>query len=719
MKFLRKANAKIIVPVAALLQVIVLAVCTFAVVRGGFDVVFGSAHKVIAGILIIIAMLSGIVILLVFNAFVATMKEISSEAKELSEGNYNIDDIRVIGDGEMKVMADSFNEMKRNLLFFIDQTKNNIITLYDSIDSLNRNMDNTVNNTTNITEVVQSVAQKSVDQLALVEDTVKKIEDVAASCENIASHVIDVKTAADESNDAVNNGRNDLEKYNESIDVISNSLTDTSEFINILRDSINDIAEVIGVIGAVSNQLKMLALNASIEAARAGEAGKGFAIVAQEITSLSDQTKGDVDKINEVLAKMLDNSANVEAGIEKSIGDFTNGREIFNNAMAAFGDINRKNAEVVAKLGNVETEVSNISALAKETEDLSQRVCRTAEETSDSTQEVVSITKEELDDITEINNSVSSLDSMLSKFQKLVDKYSEDIKPTEKEPNKSVRIAVVCPFNSTFWLGIKEGVDYATKSLNKLGAVVDFYPVEDLTDSNYIGTFDKCVEDRYDGIALVAYTEKLAAHVDKAVSAGIPVMTYNSEYATKSKRMAFVGQSAYDSGVVAADAIARQVGKKGDILVVTSDKSIANHEIRRDGFNKELAKYPGLKIVEVLETHEKDSETYEKVYSYIRQRPVDAIFLTAGGQSAIARAIKEAGVKGKTKAIVYDYMPDTLKALSEGYLTGTIGQDPFRQGYEPVIYLYNKVVANINPPSEYLYTRIEVVDEENVEYMMS
>lgn len=718
MRIFRKIDARIAVPVAGLIQVLILIVCTFALARGGFEVVFGSAHKVVAIILVVIALLSGLLILFVFNAFIATIKEITVDAKKLSEGDYDISDIRVVGENDMKVMAESFNDLKRNLLFFIDQTKNNIITLNDSIGSLNKNMDNTVNNTSHITEVVQSVAQKSLEQLTLVEDTVKKIEEVSGSCDKIANQVVEVKQSADESNVAVEKGKNALDNYNTSIDVISNSLADTSDFINILRDSINEIAEVIGVIGAVSNQLKMLALNASIEAARAGEAGKGFSIVAQEITSLSDQTKGDVDRINEVLNKMLENSENVESGIKKSIDDFTEGKEVFNDAISAFTDINEKNAEVVEKLGSVEAEVGNISVLAKETEDLSQRVCDTVGETSGSTQEVVSITEEELADITEINNSVSSLDDMLVKFQKLVDKYSSDLKPTDKKPSKTVRIAVVCPFNSTFWLGIKEGVDYAAKTVNKLGAVVDFYPVEDLTDANYIGTFNKCVEDRYDGIALVAHTEALASHVDKAVESGIPVMTYNSEYATKSKRMAFVGQSAYDSGVVAADALVRQVGKKGDVLVVTSDLSIANHEIRRDGFNKALAKYSGFKVAAVLETHEDDKETYEKVYSYIRQRPVDAIFLTAGGQAGIARAIKEAGAKGKTKAIVYDYMPDTLKGLSEGYLTGTIGQDPFRQGYEPVICLYNKIVAGINPESEYLYTRIEVVDETNVEYLM-
>ena len=718
MKIFRRFNAKIWVPVAALLQIFVLIICTIAVAKGGFEAFFGKSAKGIGLILVLIALLSGIVILLVFNAYMGTIREITSDAKKLSEGDYNISDIMVKEEGEMKIMAESFNEMKRNLLFFIGQTKMNIITLTDSIENVTSSMDNTVTNTTHITEVVQTVAQNTVNQLGLVEDTVNKIEEVSASSEKIATHIIEVKQASDASNEAVAKGRSSLDSYNASINIISDSLGDTADFIEKLRDSINDIADVIGVIGSVSNQLKMLALNASIEAARAGEAGKGFAIVAQEITVLSDQTTSDVERINEVLAKMLENSSNVESGIQKSVADFAEGREVFNDALAAFADINEKNAEVVDKIGSVDTEVAIINQLAQATADLSRNVYQNEQEVSGSTQEVVSITEEELADISEINENVSSLNEMLTKIQKLVDRYSLDIKPTTKKASKKVRIAVVCPYTSLFWHDIGDGVTFAIKELAAVGADVDFYPVESQDDNVYIKTFQDCIDQKYDGIALVAHIEKLAPYVDKAVDAGIPVVTFNSEFAAKSKRMAFVGQNAYDSGVVAAEALAKQINYKGDVLVATSNLSIANHEIRRDGFNKTLAKYKGIKIVEVLETHEKNDETCEKVYSYIRQRPVDAIFLTAGGQDGIAKAVEKANMKGKVKAIVYDFMPSTLKALKDGYVTGTIGQDPFRQGHDPVIYLYNKIVAGINPPEEYMWTRIEVVDAANVDYMM-
>ena len=60
--------------------------------------------------------------------------------------------------------------------------------------------------------------------------------------------------------------------------------------------------DIFNFVSNVTKKTNLLGLNASIEAARAGESGLGFAVVANQITSLSDSTKQSLSQINSVLS---------------------------------------------------------------------------------------------------------------------------------------------------------------------------------------------------------------------------------------------------------------------------------------------------------------------------------------------------------------------------------------------------------------------------------
>ena len=83
--------------------------------------------------------------------------------------------------------------------------------------------------------------------------------------------------------------------------------------INHLEDIYSSIEEdskhvndLLNQIQKITNNLNMLALNASIEAARAGEAGQGFSVVANEVKNLSAESNEIVGEIEQINSDIID-----------------------------------------------------------------------------------------------------------------------------------------------------------------------------------------------------------------------------------------------------------------------------------------------------------------------------------------------------------------------------------------------------------------------------
>ncbi|HUZ50184.1 MAG TPA: methyl-accepting chemotaxis protein [Candidatus Dormibacteraeota bacterium] len=74
--------------------------------------------------------------------------------------------------------------------------------------------------------------------------------------------------------------------------------------IDQLNAGIHGVVELFGDIDRMSDQTKMLALNASIEAARAGSAGRGFAVVASEVRKLSERSSTITKQMRAVLSQL-------------------------------------------------------------------------------------------------------------------------------------------------------------------------------------------------------------------------------------------------------------------------------------------------------------------------------------------------------------------------------------------------------------------------------
>ncbi|HEX2860037.1 MAG TPA: methyl-accepting chemotaxis protein [Lacunisphaera sp.] len=89
--------------------------------------------------------------------------------------------------------------------------------------------------------------------------------------------------------------------------------------ISRLQAASGNVHEVMGEIARIADQTRILSINASIEAARAGEHGRAFSVVAREVQTLADQTRGSTELIEERVRAIQGSVGEVAATVAKPV----------------------------------------------------------------------------------------------------------------------------------------------------------------------------------------------------------------------------------------------------------------------------------------------------------------------------------------------------------------------------------------------------------------
>ena len=206
--------------------------------------------------------------------------------------------------------------------------------------------------------------------------------------------------------------------------------------------------------------------------------------------------------------------------------------------------------------------------------------------------------------------------------------------------------------------------------------------------------------------------------VDSALSKGIPVIAYNADVAegTKNNRMAYVGQNNLTAGAAVGEAILKAGIKSGDLVAgIIATPGTGNIQPRIDGAKPILQK-AGVNFVEVGTSATEGAPEYNKISSwYAGHQDVKWMMAVDSGDSnAVAQFIQKQQLSGKVGASVWDVGLPVAQAIHAGYVTATIDQQAYLQGFDTImqLYLWN-VSGGLMKPTD-TDTGIGIVTKDNV-----
>lgn len=141
-------------------------------------------------------------------------------------------------------------------------------------------------------------------------ETVNRLNRVHHRSAELHQHIVEAvgrsRVLSESSQQEASGNQATVETLSASQQAFAQARQDNQERIRTVVEQVRHLTPLAALIGDISQQTNLLAINASIEAARAGEDGAGFKVVAAEVRRLSAQTAEAADKISRGIQSVAD-----------------------------------------------------------------------------------------------------------------------------------------------------------------------------------------------------------------------------------------------------------------------------------------------------------------------------------------------------------------------------------------------------------------------------
>jgi ribose transport system substrate-binding protein len=267
-----------------------------------------------------------------------------------------------------------------------------------------------------------------------------------------------------------------------------------------------------------------------------------------------------------------------------------------------------------------------------------------------------------------------------------------------------------------------------TKAASQFAVRSDFFGPQTYDPKAEIDALDQAVQKKATGI-LLAVTDPalLKPGIDKAVAAGIPVITIDSD-APASKRLFFIGTNNYQAGFTGGQRLALELKGKGNVVVFSMPDQ-SNLQDRLRGYKEALAKTPDIKITRVVDIQGDPRIAFDTTTQIVGKErdKVDAfVCLEAQSGKEVAGVLNSYHVTGKV-VMAMDTDQETLDLIKKGVIAATIAQKPYSMalvGMQMLDNLYHHKPSSLDkdwakdsfaPIPSFVDTGSALIDKSNVD----
>jgi len=178
---------------------------------------------------------------------------------------------------------------------------------------------------------------------------------------------------------------------------------------------------------------------------------------------------------------------------------------------------------------------------------------------------------------------------------------------------------------------------------------------------------------------------------EEVVAAGTFVCSYGAQTQVPTPASFTLATDVKAAAMAATEKVIETMGEKGNILNIIEYVEDPNSILRKEGVEEVVAKYPDVKIIQTIAGMDSIEECTEKIGNALSGLgdQVNGMVTTGYNPTVASAQILTEMKNDKIAYVGIDDDPIVLKAIEDGYVTGTFAQSPYFQGYvTPILLMY-------------------------------
>src|SRR5882724_3031476 len=252
-----------------------------------------------------------------------------------------------------------------------------------------------------------------------------------------------------------------------------------------------------------------------------------------------------------------------------------------------------------------------------------------------------------------------------------------------KAPKAIKTVAFITNATSDFWKIAHKGCEKADAELPDVTVAFKTTNTGAIEEQN--GLIRQALDrDEADAIAISPIDPAGQKKVINDAAKRALVITQESD-APDSDRTLYIGADSRGAGRQAGELIKKALPQGGKIMVFVGKREVQNARERFEGLQESL-QGSKVEIIDLLTDDADPGRARENAYQTLKKYPDIAgmVGLWSYNGPSIVQALRPEGKLGTIKIVCFDDERETLAAIKEGTIFGTVAQQPFEYGYQAV-----------------------------------